>query len=301
MNEPNKQQGFILPITLIILALLTVMSMGLSKMARNDMAKIQQRQKALNGELLLKNTQQWVIYKLLTGVPDKNKIKGKEASIAVDNQTLRHNNIDIQIQDVAGLMGLYAYQAPVFEQLLTQLTDKQTATQLAAQLKDWTDKDQLTSHQGMEAADYIKTKQTALPRNNAIRSLDELLELPSMTKELFNGTKEKAGLRDLLLAGGVTDFNIATAPNILIGPMLKITGNKLTQIIALKKMQDWQHLEKQIANISVTDFPFAQGFQYRIIMTLPNGHKSRSLVRLRPARTRPYQQKLWQYPDNDRG
>lgn len=299
--KTTNQQGFILPITLIILALLTVMSMGLSKMARHDMAKVQQRQHALNGEIQLKNSQQWVIYRLLTGKPDKNKITSKESSLLVDNQTFNHNEIDIQIQDVAGLMGLAIYQSQQFEQLLIQLTDKQTATQLAAQLKDWIDKDQLASYQGMEAADYIKTKQTALPRNNAIRSLDELLELPSMTKELFNGTKGKTGLKDLLLAGGVTDFNVATAPDMLIGPMLGVKGQKLAQIRTFKKMQDWQHLEKLIAKIRIMDFPFSQGFQYRIIMTLPNGHKSRSLVRLKPARTRPYQQKLWQYPDNDRG
>lgn len=303
MKTTDKQSGFVLPITLVILSLLTVLSMGLSQMARQDVAKVRQRQQILNDEIQLKSAHQWALYHLLTGKPEYNIKHNASIILPVDNRPVMYHHIEIRVQDVAGLMGLYYYQPQRFEQLLNQLTNKQHATQIAAQLKDWIDKDTLTSYQGMEAADYLKAQQPMLPRNAPIRSLDELLELPAMTPALFNGNYKQPGLRDLLLAGGVTEFNITTAPDILLGPMLGIKGKKLAQVQTLKKANDWQHLQQIIDKIGrfFESPPFYQAFQYRIILTAPDGHKARSLIQLTPHKAKPYQQKMWQYPDDERG
>lgn len=299
----QKAAGFVLPITLIVLAVLTVLSMGLSQSARQDSVKIQQRKQLLNDELTLKNSQQWVLYQLLSSVPDKNFMRLEGAEIPVDNQTIKHGEVSIKIQDSAGLMGLYYYRHKVFKSLLSSLLVNDEAMRVSAQLKDWIDTDSRVSHQGMELAQYIEAHEKMLPRNNMIRSLDELLELPGMTKELFNGVGQKPGLKELLLAGGVTGFNISTAPNILIGPMLGLSGNALAQVLQLKKSANWEQLEKLVTNMpSFTESsPFDQSYQYRIIMTLQSGVQARSLVRLTPSKERPYRYKLWQYPDDDRG
>jgi len=280
--------------------------MGLSQVARQDISKIQQRKQLFNDEIKLKSSQQWVLYHLLTGVPDKNWLRGSGSrkSLLVDNSVINHNNVRLQIQDAAGLMGLYYYRYKPFEALLTNLVSRSKATQVAAQLKDWVDADSLVSHQGLEAAEYIKSGQKMLPRNGAIRSLDELLELPGMNKSLFNGDKKHPGLKELLLAGGVTEFNVSTAPDMLIGPMLGLHGSQLAQVLALKKSQDWGRLQKIIGSMSIfydSSSPFDQAYQYRIIMTLDSGVQARSLVRLTPSKERPYRFKIWQYPDNDRG
>ena len=301
--KTSKTQGFALPITLIILSLLTVISMGLSQMARQNVAKIQHRQNMLNNELQLKNTSQWVLYQLLTGAPDKNIKYNGTFTLPVDNSPITHQQIKVQVQDAAGLMGLHDNPAQAIERLLRQLTSQQQATVIAAQLKDWIDKDSLTSYQGMETADYLKTQQPMLPRNGPIRSLDELLELPAMTPAIFNGTKNHLGLRDLMLAGGTTEFNIATAPNILLSPMLNLTGSKLTQIQSLKKTKNWRQL-RQITDkmwIFFNSSALDQAYIYRVILTQPNGQKSRGLYRLTPSQSLPYKTIQWQYPDNDRG
>ncbi len=303
ITDKAGNKGFALPITLIVLSLLTVLSMGISQMARQNIAKIQSRQQFLQDELQLKNTSQWVLYQLLTGVPDKNVKRNNSYTLPVDNTAVSYNQVQVQVQDSAGLMGLYYYYPKRTEQLLKKLTDKQSAVKIAAQLKDWIDKDSRSSYQGMEAAGYRKTGQPMLPRNAPIRSLDELLELPAMTVALYNGSDHKTGIRDLMLAGGVAEFNIATAPDILLGPMLGITGKKLAQIKALKKAKDWTHIREATARMSLfsDSSPLGQAYQYRVILTLPNGKKSRALYQLTPSKEKPYQQKQWQYPDNDRG
>lgn len=296
-------QGFALPITLIVLSLLTVLSMGLSQMAQQNLAKIQYRQETLNDELHLKSINQWVLYQLLVGKSDKNIKYNNAFTLPVDNTPILYKKVKVQVQDAAGLMGLHDYKIKPFEQLLNQLTTQQKASVIAAQLKDWIDEDSLISYQGMEIADYLKTQQPMLPRNSSIRSLDELLELPAMTPEIFNGNKDHMGLRDLLFAGGVSILNISTTPDILLGPMLGITGKKLAQIKMLKKTKNWQQLEK------ITDqmwmfydtTALQQTYQYRVTLTLPNGKKSRSLYRLDSHNQKPYATIQWQYPDNDRG
>jgi len=301
--KTTRHNGFALPITLIVLSLLTVLSLGISQMARQDIAKIQRRQQFIKDELILKNTNQWVLYQLLIGTPDKDVKHHASYTLPVDNTAVSHNQVQIQVQDSAGLMGLYYYYPKRVEQLLKKLTDKQTAVTITAQLKDWVDKDSRSSYKGMEIAGYRKTRQPMLPRNAPIRSLDELLELPAMTAALYNGNDKQAGLRDLLLAGGVSEFNITTAPDILLGPMLGISGKKLAQIQALKKAKDWRHIRELTAKMSMfsDSSPFGQAYQYRVVLTLPNGKKSRALYRLTPSKAKPYQQKQWQYPDNDRG
>ncbi|MCK5905536.1 MAG: general secretion pathway protein GspK, partial [Gammaproteobacteria bacterium] len=223
MRQTNSQ-GFALPITLIVLSLLVVLSIGLSQMAGLNIAKIKQRQDHLTNELQLKNINQWVLYRLLTGTPSKHTRQSSTFSLPVDNSPIYYQNIKVQVQDAAGLMGLALYNQKKFEKLLKQITDKTSATKIAAQLKDWIDKDSLTSYQGMEVTGYIKTQQPMLPRNHAIRSLDELLELPAITPKLFNGSKNKQGLKEFILAGGTMTHNIATTPNVLLTPMLNISA-----------------------------------------------------------------------------
>lgn len=303
MKIDKNHKGFALPITLIILSLLTVLSMGISQMSRQDVAKIQHRQQLLNDELRLKNTNQWVLYQLLIGIPKNNIKQIGNDRLPVDNSPIKHNNIEVRVQDAAGLMGLYYYHPKQFEQLLRQLTDPHTAIKISNQLKDWIDKDSRKSYLGMELADYVKERQPMLPRNAPIRSLDELLELPAMTLALYNGSQQQPGLKDLLLAGGVEVFNISTAPTILLGPILGLSNKKLAQIQSLKKTKDWRHLRQITATMSrfIDASPLGQSYQYRVILTLPKGTKSRSLFQLTPNKNKPYQQKQWQYPDNDRG
>ena len=301
--KTTKPQGFALPITLIILSLLAVLSIGLSQMSRQNIAKVKYRQQLLNDELVLKNATQWTLYRLLSGIPFANVVYNDSFSLPVDNTSVNYQQTQVKVQDAAGLMGLYLYQSKRFEQLLRQLTSPNQAAAVTAQLKDWIDKDSLTSYQGMEINDYIDIQQSIRPRNAPIRSLDELLELPAMTNELFNGNGKHVGLKDLLLAGGVTDFNITTAPDVLLVPMLNITKEKSRQIQNLKQARDWQRLRRVIETLNIPSeySDFQQSYQYLITLSLPHGKRARGLYQLYPDNSPPYKIKQWQYPDNERG
>jgi len=299
----QTQQGFVLPMTLIVLALLTVLSMGLSHMARNTLNEVQSRKVMVENELLFRSSVQWSLYHLLTGVPDKRVVQHGSFSLPIDGTSMHWGAVDVRVQDAAGLLGLWYYRQPVFEGVLKQLTGETQAQEIAARLGDWIDTDQRSRYSGMEASDYVKAKQMMLPRNAALRSLDELLEIPGITPALFNGHDGIVGLRDLLLAGGEDHFNLATASSILVGPVLGISGSVLQQVLSLRQRGMWQALRLMVGNNPLFDggSPFMPGFQYRITTTTPNGFSGRAIYRLLPNRAVPYELILWHYPDYERG
>jgi len=304
MKAPEQaQKGFVLPLTLIVLALLTVLSMGLSHMAHNTLNGVQSRKVVVENELLFRSSVQWSLYHLLTGVPNKRVVKHGSFSLPIDGTSMHWGAVDVRVQDVAGLLGLWYYRQPVFEGILKQLTSESQAQSLAARLGDWIDPDQRSRYRGMEASDYVKARKMMLPRNAALRSLDELLEIPGLSPVLFNGHDGVVGLRDLLLAGGEDHFNLATAPDILVGPILGVSGEKLQQVLSLRRRGMWQALKLMVGNNPLFDgdSPFMPGFEYRITTTTSGGFSGRAIYRLVPNRAVPYELILWQYPDYERG
>jgi len=301
----ENQQGFVLPMTLIVLALLTVLSMGISQMAKNNISAAQLRKDSFEQELAAKREVQWVLYHLLVGKRTNRVVQLGQQKLPVDGSEVDRNDMLIHVQDNAGLLGLAFYQQEVFERLLVALTDKKSAELLAARLGDWVDQDHQSRFQGMEAEGYLKAGLLARPRNAAIRSLDELLDLSGMTTTLYNGTDSQLGLQDLLVAGGEGHFNIAVAPEILIGPVLNISGSKLKRVLALRRNQEWDTLYASVVHNTAfanEDYsPFSAGSQYQIRIDMKNGVSLHAMYAIEPYAKVPYRLMLWHYPDYVRG
>ena len=299
----RDERGFVLPLTLIIIALLTVLSMGISQMARHAVNDARQRRDFYENELALRDAAQWALYQLLAGTPKFRTVRAGRLILPIDGRPVRWQGITVRVQDGAGLMGLGIYRQQPFRQLLQQLTNKTQAETIAARLGDWIDANQRTRFRGMEAADYLKAGLPMQPRNAPLRTLDELLEVPGVTSALYNGRHGKPGLRDFLLAGGSDHFNLATAPVLLVGPMLGFKGDKLRQVLALRRKGDWDLLRRLVGyNVAFNDSPpFTPGFQFRMIIRDANGATARALFRLTPDKEVPYERMLWQYPDHGRG
>jgi len=299
----TDERGFALPLTLIIIALLTVLSMGVSQMARNAVNDAQQRRDWYENDLALRSAAQWTLYQLLSGARESRAVRTDRLRLPIDGRPVHWQKMTVRVQDGAGLMGLGIYRQKPFRQLLRELTDKTKAETIAARLGDWIDADQRARFRGMEAADYLKAGSPMQPRNAPLRTLDELLEIPGITPALYNGHDGKPGLRDFLLAGGSDHFNLATAPTLLVGPMLGLSGDKLQQVLALRRKGDWDLLRRFVGyNAAFNDSPpFAPGFQFRIIIRGAGGVVARALFQLTPDSRVPYKRMLWQYPDHARG
>ncbi len=302
----RKEDGFVLPLALIVLALLTVLSLGLSQMARDGVREMTVQKEIFEREIRLRSAAQWVMYQLLTGHYNMQSVSGGKINIPINGKPVQYQGVEIRVQEAAGLFGLAFYDQQKFQHLLTTLIGKDVAAPLAARLADWIDSDKRLTNQGGEASDYLAAGLPMLPRNGPIRTLDELLDVPGFTPQLFNGDKSRPGLRDLLMAGGEGHFNLATAPDMLIAPMLNISAGRATQIMALRKAQQWDQLSLMVGNnpLFQDDGPFRHGYLFRIYLNevgVGGRQGARMEIKLQPISRVPYGKMLWQYPDHERG
>ncbi|MEQ1527911.1 MAG: hypothetical protein ABL925_01240 [Methylococcales bacterium] len=298
-----RSRGFVIPLVLIIISILVVLSMGLSHLARNQIKTLQHSQTQWQSELIYRSVLHKLMHNLLIGKIAYNYVQS-ELRLPIDGRTFTMDGVEVQIQDTAGLMGLGAYQEAQLYQLLLQLTDLETAQRISHEFTDWVDKNNLQQRYGMEADNYIQAELPYQPRNKMIRSLDELLELPSMTLELYNGSAQQPGLRNFLVPGIGQTLNAATAPQPVMRAMLKASTKQWQAIWAARSAENWSLLEKLLRDFpgAFGDLgPFMPANTFRVIMKIPEQKAMRVVFSLTPGRNPPYAIQQWYYPDDDRG
>ena len=103
----------------------------------------------------------------------------------------------------------------VLSRLLSQpqfkLQDREVEDILNA-IKDWIDADAEVTATGAENAYYQGLGKSYTVRNGPMESIDELLLVRGISRELFYGTSERPGLARLLTVHGEGSININTAP-----------------------------------------------------------------------------------------
>jgi len=297
---PHSQQGFVLPMTLIVLALLTTLSMGLSQMARHAIADVEQRQLLLDKEMIMKSAGQQVLYRLLIGVPKVRSFISDHMELAVDGQPFVWDGVKISVQDEAGLMAMALYNPHQFERLLALWLSGEDARILAAKVGDWIDADSFPRPGSMEAAAYLKSATSMIPRDAPLRSLDGLLEIPAMTSQIYNGKAGMPGLRDLVVVGGADFFNPATAPDELIRPMLGFSQGRARRWLDLRQKHDWVSMQALDPDIASMEIEYHPGYVFILHFSIGQ-FSGKAMYRLSPFETVPYRLMMWQYPDHDRG
>jgi general secretion pathway protein K len=90
------------------------------------------------------------------------------------------------------------------------------AEDIAASLKDWMDADDETTPGGAEASFYTALDPPYSTKNAPMDCIEEMLMVKGITKELFNGTKERPPLAQLLTVDSDGRININTAPKLVL-------------------------------------------------------------------------------------
>jgi general secretion pathway protein K len=115
-----------------------------------------------------------------------------------------------------------------------QMQDREIEDLLNA-IKDWIDADSEVTATGAENAYYQGLGKTYTVRNGPMESVDELLMVRGVTKELFYGTPERPGLARFLTVQGEGSVNINTAPK----EVLRALAPSITEDAA-NRMDDYR-------------------------------------------------------------
>ncbi len=147
-----------------------------------------------------------------------------------------NGSFKLAIQDEGGKIGINAlvngsaYNAPIRDLLLRLLTgpsfrlDQRKAEELVDAIKDWIDADDVVTGAGAEGAYYAGLQRPYTAKNAPIDCIEELLMVKGVTRELFYGTAESAGLEQCLSVYGDAKININTAPK----PVLRALAAEMT-------------------------------------------------------------------------
>ncbi len=278
-------KGFALPVALIVLSLLTALSMGLGYMAKDQMASIQQRKILWGTEKASLNALNEVGYLLLVGDHKEDSVTFREQSLKVNSTPFQYGDLQLEVQDAAGLMGLAFYNQRRFQRLLEEISTREEALKISMELKDWIDSDSNRSYKGGEAINYQAKGYLQSPRNEPLRSLGELLELPSFSPELLNGVEDGYGISDVVLAGGESHFNVAAAPDWILKPVLSLSEEQTARLSELRRRQDWEGvlgLLNPYDPIFDGSDPFMHSNSYVITAFGVEGHTIKAHIRLKP-------------------
>lgn len=305
MMNGSRQRGFVIPLALIIISILVALAMGLSHQAKNQMANLQRQQEQWQSELRYRSVLQQLIHSLLTGNITYNKVQTGSLQIPLDGRPITLDGVEVSVQDASGLLSLAINDQDQFYRLLLQLTDLESAQKISQEFTDWIDRNSLPQRHGMELSNYIQAGLAYQPRNKMIRSLDELLELPSMTYELFNGSSKYPALRNLVVPGPVAlNLNAATAPKQVLRALLNASDEQWQAIWTARTAENWPQLQKLLQSfpgLFNEIGPFFASTTYRFILKIPGQKAFRATIKLLPHAQPPYAIQQWYYPDDPRG
>ena len=136
-----------------------------------------------------------------------------------------NGSFKLAIQDEGGKIAINTlvsgtgYNNLIRDLLLRLLTgpsfrlEQRKAEELIDAIKDWIDgDDEVTGSGGAEGAFYAGLERPYRSKNKPIDCIEELLMVKGVTRELFYGTRESAGLVQCLTVFGDGKININTAP-----------------------------------------------------------------------------------------
>ena len=302
------QKGSILPLTLIILAILTSLAVSVSHQARETLENMNQIQHEWRNELEYRSVLQEIIQSLLLGEVNYNEISFNEKNIPIDGRVIQIKGMDVQVQDMAGVLNLGRYRdntSTWLFNLLKQTTDKKTALHIRDEFIDWTDMDDIKRSYGMEARNYNRLLgKKNQPRNAPLRHLDEFLELPSMTAQLYNKKVGKYRFREHLTVGTYPFINIATASEAVLRAVFNLSDKQVASITNARQHKQWRKVARLLPKKHVTYNElglFVHNFIFRIKIRKKNTASLTTTISLNPYGTAPYKIQLWYYPDNERG
>ena len=123
------------------------------------------------------------------------------------------------------------------DQLLTELdVSKENRDVINDSLQDWRDQNDNHRINGAESDFYLKLPVPYRARNGNLQDTDEMLQIRGVTRELWAGSAEKPGLRDLVTVYSTRNsVNINTAPPIIL-KALRLSEAEISQVEQTRKL-----------------------------------------------------------------
>lgn len=234
-RDTSRNQGFILIAVLWITTLLSLFALYYSSSARVQGLQALNTEKWLKQFSLLQSGMDW-------GYHQYRKFKANESLLSSQEQleeqadqildlkypryepytmTAGNQTVEVSIVDLSGKVSINAVDEPLLQDILSACGVQMGAGQTAVinSILDWRDQDDLHRQEGAEKDYYMALESPYRPKNGPLESIEELLLVKGIDRDLFHGNEEVPGLKDFLTVHGeqtTMDINNASPQAFLI-------------------------------------------------------------------------------------
>ncbi len=229
MNRLIKDDsGFALILTILIISLIVAITLQFNTSMRNDMYDAASLKEGIELTCIAKSGFNYACAVLSEDDPavdslhedwaDQKLLSSNSATMFGDGR------FEVRIIDYSGKIPVNSVvEGAKFEALLTRFLsleefalESEDVGNLVDAIKDWVDPDDEITKFGAENGYYQALERSCSCKNAPLDSVEELLFVKGITKELFYGTKEKPGISGYLTVYGNGRININTADSLVL-------------------------------------------------------------------------------------
>ncbi|EEY50294.1 hypothetical protein VCSRO93_3485 [Vibrio cholerae] len=301
-----RQRGVVLPLTLIIIAVLSAMASIVMLRDKSNLIDTESLRDQWQARLAIHNAEQRLFYAMLAGEQQPGAYQLGNTLLLTDGTPTRlSNDVWVSIQDHAGLMSLRFVDKKLLTELLRAYLGPGVDSNTTQAIIDW-----------QTPGGTLPIDGSRIPRQALFRSLDEVMLIPGITPDIYNGrwslineanpldnelsSLPKYGLRDLLTLAGQDHLNYAAMPDILLQILYGFKSDDIDRLNRLKANTNWRGVQSTFQSLGM---PFSENsmspsvdytirFQYK-------GVKARGEYEIYPY-SLPIPRISWYFPDQTR-
>lgn len=308
MINAQRQQGVVLPLTLIILAVLTAMASIVILRSDSSIENAMHQKDQWQARLHIHNAEQRLFYAMYAGEQRPGSFQVGHTLLLTDSTPAQlSNDVWVAMQDLDGLIGLTFLTKTRVNEVMRQYTDPSQAQTLTRRIIEW-------QKQGGEA----DIREGVEPRFDLFRSLDELMLIPGIDADMYNGDWNIAtqsnmptsttqtgqgpqfGLRDAFSIRARIRPNLMAMPPFLLKWLYNLTDEDLNRLARLKADANWRGVAESMRNMGL---PYDSGNAYPgkrfMVRYQYNGIKARAKYEMLPF-VFPPKRVTWYFPDQYR-
>lgn len=232
----SRQGGFILVLTLWVLAAIAIAAAYFGERVQASLRLASARQDLAEAQIVLNNGRAEVLYRLATSPMSTYGLGDPPEAVRLDNRPYMESGGLVQLQDAGGLLDLnIAADGPLLRLLGRLDVPSDAGLALVDALRDYEDGDDLRRLNGAESTQYRAIGRADLPRNEELQSPQELRDVYGWAHQ---GALWKRGeLMDLTTVGGTARLNPNTAPLQLLATLQGVTPEAAQLIVQHREIE----------------------------------------------------------------
>ncbi len=257
----NKKDGFALLLTILIISLIAVFTLQLNIAMRSDLMSAASVADGIKLNYIAKSGFNYAIALLYEDALDNDFDTLHDAwsdpkALTSPTPMFEEGNFEIQIRDLSGMIainrlidengGYNIKQKDLLTRFLSSPEfglDAETVGNLVDTIKDWLDPDDEVTRFGAENSYYQGLERPYSCRNAALESLEELLYVRGISRELFFGNKGMPGISAFLTLYGDGKININTAHPIILKALSDQMDEEMVEAIVAYRSDEEHDLQ----------------------------------------------------------